>query len=49
MGAAVVARLHAEPEFRADVDAARAELAALRLQPSAPVRDCKLEATMLEE
>lgn len=49
MGAAVVARLHAEPEFRADVDAARAELAALRLQPSAPVRDCKLEATTLEE
>jgi acid phosphatase (class A) len=48
MAAAVVARLHAEPEFRADVEAARAELAAMKAQNSPPVRDCKLEAQALQ-
>jgi acid phosphatase (class A) len=47
MAAAVVARLHAEPEFRADVEAARAELAALSSQIAQPTRDCKLEAQAL--
>lgn len=47
MGAAVVARLHSKPEFRADVDAARAELAALRAETTAPARDCKLEREAL--
>jgi acid phosphatase (class A) len=46
MGAAVVARLHAEPDFRADLEAARTELAALRTQASAP-NDCTLEAQAL--
>lgn len=48
MGAAIVARLHGEPEFRADVEAARLELAALRSQGGAPARDCKLEVQALE-
>ena len=38
---AVVARLNAEPAFRADVEAARAEVAALR--GKAPAPDCSLE------
>jgi acid phosphatase (class A) len=46
MGAAVVARLHAEPDFRADLEAARAELAAARAQGSA-ANDCALEAQAL--
>lgn len=47
MGAAIVARLHAKPEFRADLDAARAELAALRAEAHTPTRDCKLEREAL--
>lgn len=47
MGAAIVARLHADPEFRADMEAARAELAALRANASRLQRDCKLEAEAL--
>jgi acid phosphatase (class A) len=47
MGAAVVARLHAEPDFRADLEAARAELTALRAR-DAQARDCKLEAQALQ-
>ncbi|WP_305806914.1 phosphatase PAP2 family protein, partial [Stenotrophomonas sp. YIM B06876] len=35
MGAAVVARLHGDAVFRADMEAARAELAALRAAPAA--------------
>jgi acid phosphatase (class A) len=47
MGAASVARLHAEPTFRADLEAARAELAAVRAKDLQPVRDCKAEAAAL--
>lgn len=47
MGAAIVARLHAKPEFRADVEAARTELAALRAGANPPARDCKLESDAL--
>lgn len=42
---AVVARLHAEPAFRADVEAARAEVDALRGKVAAP--DCALENAAL--
>jgi len=47
VAAAVVARLNADPQFRADLDAARAELAALRQQGSAPDGDCAAEAAAL--
>ena len=49
MGAGTVARLHAEPTFRADMDAARAEFAAIRAQGLAPTRDCKAEAAALAQ
>ena len=43
-GAAVAAVLHGQPEFRADMDAARAELARLRKSaPPPPVARCRLE------
>ncbi len=47
MGAATVARLHADPVFRADIEAARAEIAAARAAGKAPTRDCKAEAAAL--
>ena len=47
MGAATVARLHADPTFRADLEAARAELAAIRAKGLAPAGDCKAEASAL--
>ena len=47
MGAAVVARLHAEPDFRADLDAARAEIASARTAGPRPTRDCPAEAAAL--
>jgi acid phosphatase (class A) len=47
IGSAIVARLHAEPGFRSDVEAARAELAALRAKAVPVARDCKLEAQAL--
>ena len=47
MGAAVVARLHADPQFRADVEAARAELADVRAKGLKPTRDCPAEAEAL--
>jgi acid phosphatase (class A) len=47
MAAAVVARLHAGAEFRADLEAARAELATLRADADRPARDCKLEREVL--
>jgi len=47
MGAAVIARLHADPQFRADVEAARAELAAVRAKGLKPTRDCQAEAEAL--
>ena len=47
LGSAVVARLHDEPEFRADLDAARAEIAAARAAGRRPTRDCSAEAAAL--
>jgi acid phosphatase (class A) len=47
MGSAIVARLHAEPAFRSDVEAARVELAALRTKSMPVARDCTLEAKAL--
>lgn len=44
MGAATVARLHANPAFRADLDAARSELAVIRSKGLKPVRDCAAES-----
>jgi acid phosphatase (class A) len=48
IGAATVARLHAEPDFLADLAAARAEIAAARTKGLPPQRDCKFEAEALE-
>ncbi len=45
MGAATVARLHADPTFLADLDAAKAELAAVRAKSLKPTRDCSVEAS----
>lgn len=47
VASAVVAKLHSDPQFRADLDAARAELAALRQAGGAPDRDCAAEAASL--
>ena len=47
MGAAMVARLHADPSFRADLEAARAELAAVRARGLKPRRNCAAEAAAL--
>ncbi len=44
VGAATVARLHADPTFRADMDAARDEVAALRETGVRPAGDCAEEA-----
>jgi acid phosphatase (class A) len=49
MGAATVARLHAEPEFVGDLEAAKAELAAARAKGLPPQSDCKFEAAALAE
>jgi len=47
VGTSVVARLHDDPVFRADLDAAKAEIAAARAAADAPTRDCKAEAAAL--
>jgi hypothetical protein len=47
MGAAVVARLHADPTFLADLEAAKAEFAALRAKGVPPTGDCQAEAAAL--
>jgi acid phosphatase (class A) len=47
MGAGTVARLHADPAFRADLEAAKAELAAVRAKGLKPLRDCAAEAAAL--
>ena len=47
IGAATVARLHADPAFRADLEAAKAELAAARAKGLKPARDCTKEAAAL--
>lgn len=47
VAAGVVARLQAEPAFRTDLAAAKAELDALRSKGLKPIRDCTAEATAL--
>jgi acid phosphatase (class A) len=47
MGAATVARLHADPVFQADLEAAKIELAAVRAKGLKPTRDCRAEAEAL--
>jgi acid phosphatase (class A) len=44
MGADTVARLHADPKFRADLEAAKAELEVVRAKGLKPTRDCGAEA-----
>jgi acid phosphatase (class A) len=44
IGSSTVASLHADPEFRADVEAARAEVLAAQAKGLKPQRDCKAEA-----
>ena len=47
VGAATVARLHANPVFVAQVEAARVEVAKARAGGASPVRDCTSEAAAL--
>jgi len=47
MGAATVARLHADAGFRADLEAAKNELAAVRAKGLRPQADCQAEAAAL--
>jgi acid phosphatase (class A) len=47
MGAATVARLHADPTFSADLEAAKAEFAAIRAKNLPLTSDCKAEAEAL--
>ena len=47
IGAATVAVLHADLAFRADLEAAKAELGAIRAKGLKPTRDCKAEAGAL--
>jgi acid phosphatase (class A) len=47
MGAATVARLHADATFRADLEASKAELAAVRAKGLKPTRDCNAEASAM--
>ncbi len=47
VAAGVVARLHVQNDFRADLDAAKAELVAMRSKGLKPDRDCAAEAGAL--
>jgi acid phosphatase (class A) len=47
IGGATVAKLHADPVFRADLEAAKGEVAAARAKGLGPVRDCAKEAAQL--
>ena len=49
LGAAIVACLHADPTFRADLEAAKAELAAVRAKGLKPTRDCEAETEALSQ
>ncbi len=49
IGAATVARLHANPTFLADLAAAKDELAAVRAKQLPPQRDCAFEAAALAQ
>jgi acid phosphatase (class A) len=48
VGSATVAKLHANDEFRADLEAAKAELTAVRAKGLPPQRDCAFEAQTLK-
>jgi acid phosphatase (class A) len=48
MGAATVARLHADPAFRADLEGARKEMAATHAHGLTPAQDCAADATTLQ-
>jgi acid phosphatase (class A) len=41
--------LHADPAFRADLEAAKAEVAAIRAKGLKPTRDCTAEAAALAQ
>jgi len=43
MGAAAVARLHANPAFQAEIEAAKAELETVRAKGLKPTHDCEAE------
>jgi hypothetical protein len=47
IGAGVVVRLHPEPAFRADLEAAKSELAAIRADNVTLVSDCAGETAAL--
>jgi acid phosphatase (class A) len=47
VGAAAVARLHADPAFQADLKAAKAEFAVARAKGLKPARDCQKEVDAL--
>ena len=47
VGAAAVARLHSDPEFRAAIVAAKAEVETVRANGMKPVRNCEAEAKAL--
>ncbi|NQT69944.1 MAG: phosphatase PAP2 family protein [Desulfobacteraceae bacterium] len=47
MAAAAVARVHADPAFRAELKAAKAEYASVRTKGLKPTRDCQAEADAL--
>lgn len=49
VGAGIVARLHADPQFRADLAAATAEIAAARAANLPADRDCAAEAAALAQ
>ncbi|MCL7714793.1 acid phosphatase [Stenotrophomonas mori] len=48
LAAATVAQLHGNAEFRADLDAARHEIARARADGARPARDCGAETTALQ-
>jgi acid phosphatase (class A) len=49
VGAAAVARLHSNPEFLAELKAAKAELATVRSKGLKPTRDCAAEAQAMAQ
>jgi acid phosphatase (class A) len=49
LGAIVVAHLHSDPEFRADLEAARGEIAAVRANGDVPDLDCTAEEAALRQ
>jgi len=47
ISAAAVARLHADPAFRSDLEVARKEVAAARTTPATPAANCAAESAAL--